>query len=723
MMRRAIVLVCLGLATQTAVAQRTSRKAPPRKPPVRATFTGSTARPSPSNAAAQVVLTDTSVSLVYDGMAILESRVTRTSGRPRVRQLVDTSSGRITQVVSWAAGSGRITMQGAVHTTGDAFAVDADPREDGVPVVRNSVGPSYSLLNRGVYDRDRDWLLSVDIPANVRVTPVANGDSAAFELVADGYEITLRFRPRFYQKHRGLAHFEPWTYATWPTSMAGWTSWFAFRDQVTEDDIHRAADVVGEKLAPFGYTVLQIDDGFQRSPISVPANWLNTNAKFPGGLKGLQSYIAGKGLTAGLWTNTTFHDSAWAAAHPQYFVRGADGAPVRGNWVGYVMDGANPATMRDLVLPVYSTLKKQGWNYFKVDALRHLRYEGYNSYPGFFAQQKLDRVKVYRDFTQQIRNTIGRDAFLLASWGPRPELAGIIDATRLGDDGFGYGGFAQFNSFNNVVWRNDPDHIELHQPDGRRAATLTSLTGSLLMLTDKPNVYLGDAVVTAQRVAPVLVTRPGQVYDLDPTKTDRLWMVENEVSGAGPRPFEADQRLQQTLYQLDIARAFERWTVLARTAGAPRTIAFDDLGLDPAKEYVAFDFWANGAVGVFKGALSLGPVADNDVQVLCLRERVDHPQLLATNRHVSCGGVDLLDVQWNGNMLSGVTRGVIDGIGMVYVTEPAGWEAVSVEASDARARLGELLEATSATGIRWRRVVIASPAPRIAWTVRYRHIP
>ena len=90
---------------------------------------------------------------------------------------------------------------------------------------------------------------------------------------------------------------------------------------------------------------------------------------------------------------------------------------------------------------------------------------------------------------QQIRDVIGSDAFLLASWGPRPELIGIIDATRLGDDGFGYGGFAQFNSFNNVVWRNDPDHIEIARADGFRSATITSLTGSLLMLTDRPEVY------------------------------------------------------------------------------------------------------------------------------------------------------------------------------------------------------------------------------------------
>ena len=678
---------------------------------------------APSNAAARVTVTDSSVALTYDGATILAARVTTTRGRPRVRQLIDTSGGRITQVVSWVAGSGRITLTGAAHTKGDAFAVDADPREDGVPVVRHSVGPSYSRLNRGVYDRDRDWLLSVDFPASVRVTPVAGGDSAAYELVANGYEITLRFRPHFFQKHRGLAYFEPWTYRTWPRSMAGWTSWFAFKDQVTEGDIHRAADVIAERLAPFGYEALQIDDGFQRSPISTPDHWLNTNDKFPGGLKGLQSYIGAKGLTAGLWTNTTFHDSTWAYAHPQYFVRNTDGTPARGNWVGYVMDGSNPATMRDLVLPVYASLKQQGWGYFKVDALRHLRYEGYNSHAAFYAEKKLDRVRVYRSFTQQIRDVIGRDAFLLASWGPRPELAGIIDATRLGDDGFGYGGFAQFNSFNNVVWRNDPDHIELHQPDGMRAATLTSLTGSLLMLTDKPEVYEGERAALAQRVAPVLVTRPGQVYDIDPSRTDRLWMVDNEVSGAGPRPFEADQRLQQTLYQLDIARPFERWTVLACTTGTPASIGMDDLGLDSAREYLAFDFWAEHALGAFKDTLRLAPVAENGVQVVCLRERVDHPQLLATNRHVSCGGVDLLDVRWTGGALEGKSRLVRGDSYALYIAEPAGWSAVSASAVAAEAQLGALTTPTSANGVRWRRVMITGGVGQVSWAIRYRQAP
>ncbi len=677
--------------------------------------TGPAPRPAPPNAPATVVVRGAAVELRYQGITILSARLSSTASAPRLRMLVDSSGGRITQIISWTADDDRMTLRGTIHGTKDAFAVEADPRENGVPIVRHSVGPSYNRLNRGVYARSGDWLLSLDFPAIAKVTPVAGGDSAAFAVDAVGREVTLRFRPRYYQKHRGLEYYEPWTYAPWYRSAAGWTSWFAYRDRVTEADVHSAVDVIAERLAPFGYEYVQIDDGFQRLPIGPPENWLTTNEKFPGGLQGIHDYIASHGLQPGLWTNTTFADTAWATAHPRYFVRTPDGKPAQGNWIGFVMDGANPATMRDLVLPVYRQLKAQGWSYFKVDALRHLRYEGYNSHAGFYSRRGMDRVRVYRSFVQQIRTVIGRDAFLLASWGPRPELVGIIDATRLGNDGFGYGGFSQFNSFNNVVWRNDPDHIEISRADGYRAATITSLTGSLLMLTDRPEVYRSDRVEAARRTAPVLFTRPGQVYDIDPLRSSRLAMVVHEVSGSGPRPFEADQRLQQTLYQLDIARPFERWTVLARATGAPDTLRMTDLGLAADREYLAFDFWQKRFLGAFRDTLFAGAVDPAlQVQVICLREQQSHPQLLATNRHVSCGGVDLERVSWSGDALSGTSRVVSGDDYELYLTEPDGWMAASVAAPGTEAVLGERRD-------QWRRVTVrGAQTGQLTWTVRYR---
>jgi hypothetical protein len=215
------------------------------------------------------------VELRYQGATIFRAQLSSTGTAPRLRTLVDSSGGKITQVVSWTAGDHRVTLRGTIHGTRDSFAVDADPREDGVPIVRHSVGPSNNRLNRGVYARSGDWLLSLDLPSTALVTPVADGDSSAFAVEAAGGEVTLRFRPRFYQKHRSLAYYEPWTYAPWSRSVAGWTSWYAYKDRVTEADVHTAVDAIAERLAPFGYEYVQIDDGFQRLPIGVPDHWLS----------------------------------------------------------------------------------------------------------------------------------------------------------------------------------------------------------------------------------------------------------------------------------------------------------------------------------------------------------------------------------------------------------------------------------------------------------------
>ncbi|TFG45301.1 MAG: hypothetical protein E4H41_05415, partial [Gemmatimonadales bacterium] len=641
----------------------------------------------PPNAPAAVEITGGQVVLSYAGEVLFDGTVSTTGTAASLIQFVDSADGRVTQVLKWTAtGRDRITITGVVHGSPEAFAAESEPREDGLRVVRHAVGPVSNRLNRAVYDRHGDWALSVDVPAGVDLVTAPTADSAVvYELTATGGEISLRFRPRFYQKHRGLTQYRPWEYRPWTKSVAGWTSWYAYFDKVTEQDIRTTADVLGEVLHPFGYDYLQIDDGYQTLPIGLPRHWLDANEKFPGGLDALRTYISGRGLAPGIWTNVSFADKSAAEAHPNWFVRTPDGRPARGNWVGYVMDGSSTGTMDTLVTPVYRALRAMGWTYFKLDALRHLRYEGYNSYAGYFSERGLDRESVFRGFVEQVRKTIGRDVYLLACWGIRPELIGLVDGMRVGDDGFGYGSFAQYNSFNNVVWRNDPDHIEIHQPDGYKAATLTTLTGSVLMLTDLPEVYRTERVEAAKRTAPVLVTRPGQVYDVDPSRSSLLAMANTELSGSGPRPFDADQREIVSLYQLDIALPFEQWTVLARTRDDGDAIPLGELGLAPKTNYVAFEFWTKQFLGVAPDTLQLGPIDPRfGVQVVCLRRRVEHPQVLSTSRHVTCGGPDLRNVSWQGNILNGESELVAGDPYVLYLTEPDGYRFDGMDVVGAR---------------------------------------
>ena len=188
--------------------------------------------PEPPNAPAELTVQAGRLTLTYGGRTVLQGAITAEAGRAELRTLVDTIGGAVTQVVKWTArGRGPLALAATVSASGAAFPCAVEPRPDGLRIVRNSVGLSASLLNRAVYDRHDDWVLSVDFPARVRVTPlVASRDSTVFRLEAAGGEIALRFRPRYYQRHRGLSAFRPWTLRVWDRSVAGWSSWFAFLD-------------------------------------------------------------------------------------------------------------------------------------------------------------------------------------------------------------------------------------------------------------------------------------------------------------------------------------------------------------------------------------------------------------------------------------------------------------------------------------------------------------
>jgi len=669
-----------------------------------------TAIQPPPNEPARVAIKGSLISLSYQGRTIFSGKILNPDCLRDIISRSVTDGGRVNQVVALFSKEGQppVVLSGTVEGSEESFPCESEPRPAGLLVVRHSSGLSRSKLNNAVYDRRWDALLSVDDPWRTKVELLPKqeeGPSRLFSFRAEGSEIVLRFRPRYYQRHRGLTQFEPWTYSVWPRSVAGWCSWFAFFDRVTEADVLRTADVMGEVLAPFGFEYLQIDDGYERE-LGPPSAWLIPNDKFPGGLTNLARAIQSKGLKPGIWTSVAMADAPFVESHKSWFVLDREGRPALGNWVWFSLDGSNEAALNGLIRPLYKGLTDMGWRYFKLDTLRHLRYEGYNSNPEYFAAKKVDPAAAYRNVASAVRREIGRQNFLLGCWGIRPELIGLIDGCRIGTDGFSFAGLAQYNSFNNVVWRNDPDHIELSDREAYRSTAVTTLTGSLMMLTDKPERYRTGYVEPAKRSAPVLFTLPAQVYDVDPSRSQRISEVDGEVSGKEPKPFDAGLAPVCNLYVLEINRSFERWLVLGRMGGDFDQLRLADLGLDPDKEYYVFDFWEKKLLGSFSGSLPAGRVDPAfNCQVLIFRERLARPQVLATNRHITGGGVDLLDVAWKDNRLAGRSRMVAGDPYEIYVTVPEGFvlksfssEGAQAAAPDVRGRVAKLTCAVEKSG-------------------------
>ncbi|HUX66698.1 MAG TPA: alpha-galactosidase [Terriglobales bacterium] len=679
------------------------------------------AAPPNAPAALQYDATSGAVRLVYNGAAIFSGQL---SGRARATVEIGRGDrGALLEKIRFTAPAGAsLRLLGTVAASPEAFAAETDGRaQRRFPLIRTSSGPDHNLRNHAVYDRRFDWLLAG--PARTTVQPLANaaGGDTRFQLAARGNLLLFRFQPRFYQKFRGLAFYRPWTYAVWPKPVAGWSSWWAYQDKVTEADVRQVATLFARKLRDFGYQYIQLDDGY-RPRDGYPSDWTATNAKFPSGLGGLAKFERGLGLKPAIWQNVGIDDSALAATHPAWFLPGPGGAPRRAPWVDFGLNGNNPAAVDALIRPAFRQLHRWGYDYVKVDTLRHLLYDA--SYPdrGFLEKQGSSPELAFRQVLRAVRQELGPSTYILACWGVLPEAIGLANADRLGTDGFGPATLQQYNSFNNVVWRNDPDHVDIGPPGADLIRPVeVSMAGAQLLLSDPAAVYANDAKLEgAKRSAPVLFTLPGQLYDYDPRASDNLRAgLRNSDGGANPGPIDAE-RLGALCpwWLMDLSRPFENWSVLARLGDHPlpaATVRFRDLGLAPQPTYLVYEFWTQRFLGAFRGSFVAPAQPANTARVYAIRQLLDHPQIVSTSRHITQGGVDLQRVAWSAasRQLTGASAVVAGDPYRLVLHLPAGYFLASARMD------GRPAQVTTAPGVTVVGIVPARTGT-ITWLLRFR---
>jgi len=318
---------------------------------------------------------------------------------------------------------------------------------------------------------------------------------------------------------------------------------------------------------------------------------------------------------------------------------------------------------------------------------------------------------------RRVREETGPDNFLLACWGVLPGVVGLADGCRIGNDGYGYTALAQYNSFNNVVWRNDPDHIELTPQEAYRSCMATSLTGSLFMVTDKPEVYRTDLITPARKSLPVLFTLPGQVFDLDPSRSSNIDRVTTEMSGSGERESDGSRTSPFDLFLLELNMPWERWCVLGRLGEKEVQVSLADLGLEPGEPYLLYEFWSDTFLGTVTDTIRFGSINPGfNCQLFCIRPLQPNPQVLATSRHISCGATDLSGVTWNQGSLSGISK-IVPGDGYTLViNEPAGYSSPVITLTG-----GTMVSEKSDGSVR--RIRMVSPeATEISWKIDYRTV-
>lgn len=669
------------------------------------------------------------VSLIYRGDTIGKFEV---SERP-VIDIKESREGGMTQIITLTTGKDA-HFKGLVKGGDESMAVETRGKaQKRFPMVRTSHGASRNLRNNAVYSRSGDWLLS--FPEGVRIEPKKQGSDASevYQLAASGNGIEIKFEPLYYKEHKGLEFFDPRSYKVRDESVSGWCSWWAYFRGVTQQSVDSIVEIWKKAgLKDYGYNYIQLDDGYQgqfdagrdfgpKKPPYIggrPTTWIDWKTdKFPQGMEGYVNSVRSGGFKPAVWMGCFFTDVETTRRHPEWFLKDSTGTPVMSPWVGYVMDSTNPEAADSLIRPAFKAFAEAGMEYVKIDQLRHMIYDGLNNHPQWSPYSGARSPEVVRRYLEIAREELGDSAFILACWGVRPEAVGIADGCRIGGDGYGPVTMQQYNSWNGIVWRNDPDHcdilpkkrgvdtgnvskLEKLESDRRQSIirpALASIAGVALMLSDKPEVYADPAnLVGVKRSGPVLFSVSGQIYDYDPVKTDELRITDTGSlrGGKDQVKFDGDQFGEVAEWWMnEFDKDFDHWQVLHRlnwtdhktsaTDKGEQRVEFADLGLDPDKRYGVFEFWSGKRICTDNSGFIAPALEAGGIQSFAIRELTGLPQFLSSSRHISQGAVEIEDLTWSRHTLSGECRLIEGDPYELRILVPAGYAPESGEKVDA----------------------------------------
>lgn len=505
--------------------------------------------------------------------------------------------------------------------------------------------------------------------------------------------------------------------------LNGWCPWFYAYEHITEDEMVRNAEFAARTLKRYGLEYIQVDEGFQRWH----GDW-EGNDRFPHGMKWLADRIRALGLRPGIWLApyVISEPTEVFQRHPEWLLRHPDGRLRRvGPWPSedsdwargenpkrYGLDITHPEAAAWLASLFDTVAHRWGYEMIKVDFVDW----SLLSAPQYY-DPAVSRAAAYRKGFEIMRRAVGPNCHL-QDCGPGPVTVGLLDSMRIELDqnyGFPQDTWKQYflnptssapaaakrYYFHRRTWINDADHVCLNlltPSQAQAAATLIALTGG--------NVLSGD-----------------RLPDLDPTRLEILKKIL-PAYGEAARPVDLFGTDRHTVFALKVRRDFGEWTVVGvfnpgETDVVEQVLPLERLWLDPARTYIAYDFWRERWHGEIRGALRVR-VPPASVTLLAVHEKRDVPHVLSTDRHVLQGALELEGVRWDAanRTLAGVSLGP-EGTAhhvMVYVPEAQAWRQGGPFLIHDFG--GYTVKMVDAHLLRLR--VRFEPGPRVAWKVGFR---
>ncbi|PKQ28371.1 MAG: hypothetical protein CVT63_03185 [Candidatus Anoxymicrobium japonicum] len=439
---------------------------------------------------------------------------------------------------------------------------------------------------------------------------------------------------------------------------AGWCSWYNYFNKVTADDVLENLEMLNGaqckkgsdpflhdgELAKIGIDVVQIDDGY--SPAI--GDWLETNESFSAGMETVAQKIAAKGKIPGIWVApfTVTRKSRIFKEHKDWVQRDRKGKPVLAGfnpvWKGrfYGLDLTNPEVL-DWLREVFGTLARYGYRFFKLDFMAGGFLEGKRH------DSTLTRAEAGRRALAAIRESVGKDAYIMAAGGPVLLGIGILDSQRVSSDVAHYWreAYQPFlrervslgvrNSLRNTlpraflsgrVFDGDPDCLmarstgtKLTGTERRTLASVIAVFGGSFMLSDDLSKWGDEGFSLVAKSLP-------HAHGL-PICPD-LW--EREI----PRFLVSKMNDPAGEYRLALAI---NWSAKRRDM----RVSLRELGLEDGRWH-ACEFWSGQYLREVTEDVSLPGIEPHGCALLRFTKASESARLIGSNINLSQGAAELV---------------------------------------------------------------------------------
>ncbi len=409
-------------------------------------------------------------------------------------------------------------------------------------------------------------------------------------------------------------------------------------------------------LRRYGIEYIKIEFGFEGSPTIFNPYEMNrlglrgykVEKYFPKGIKALVDEIHRRGFKAA-WQSRTFLYVKGGSQDEDERTRGIYKRAVEEWGFDYLMLDFN-----------YTDLTNSCWERSAMDLIRH-------------------RFEV-------IREAVGDDIFIEACMIPFGPIMEVADGFRpssdfrAGLDDYLLKGFKSRYYLNGYCFYNDAEFFDVSErpfPPQRRGTVEDGWVGAsefIIYPMERTKAWL-----SLIGIAGLSLFCGGYL----PASTAERWNLYKKflpVYPIGGRPVDLFENELPRIWDLKMEKKFGSWNVVGLFNWSDEeeqeiSIDFKELYLDSSEKYLLFDFWRSKFLGEFQGSFS-ATLQPRSCLVLALHRKSEVPKVISTDRHITQGGIELIDVKWDeaNNTLRGISKSPKNTSHNIFIYLPKGYE-------------------------------------------------